>query len=587
VWDQLNDASGTATGIQQFWDRVAFTTLQKSVYDPNNDAVMAVNDLSGSGRHQAILDSRHRPAASHHAKSVILKNGAGLVAYVGGIDIHSNRTNGGLHTDHAPGEFYHDIQCKIEGPAARDVLRTFISRWNDHPLSDSPSDPYNGKTADMQCLDLGFQAPGHAVPLDSTDDRVGGTCLAQIARTFGNCSGMVGVDRPHGNRFRTNDGYAFAPQGEFGVEAAVLTAIKRARKYIYIEDQYLGNLKVATAVADKIKEHKDRGERFFVYIVTPDMPRYEVDVLQALNQIEAVQVIYRTMTSLAPSITGPIGAILEAAAQKQLPIDRVLVDQSWAYLQNRWQDILGSVDPAREHWQMFCLRLPSFDPVVATNLGNVARQLGLYSTLVPIEDRRIYVHTKTVIVDDVWAMIGSANMNVRSYTMDTEIACCFIDGAVDDRGRRVAVRRYRQLLWAEHLDMRTTDPRLDLDPEDPKMTQLWTSRTTDADPKDYAIGLAPHGSRVYVWPRRDAVAANFPPVVTWTKNNQSVEVLGVTQLPQYWWVVEEYGKATWGANCSMLRPPAIGSADPRFAFDGQTGEAYKAFDLQLHSDCSN
>lgn len=590
VWEKLNDSGATATGVQQFWERVAFpTVLDKSTYDPNDDAVKAVNGLTGSGRHQAILDSRLRPAASHHAKSVIVKNGAGLAAYVGGIDVHLNRTNSASHIDHAPGEFYHDVQCKIEGPAARDVLRTFISRWNDHPLSDSTDDPYNGKTADMQCLDLGFLSPGHSVPLDSSDDRQGGTCLAQIARTFGNCSGMVGVDRPHGNRFRTNDGYAFAPQGEFGIEAAVLTAIKRARRFIYIEDQYLGNLKVATAVADKIKEHKDRGERFFVYIVTPDMPKYSVDVVQGLLNLQAVQVVYRTISAVAPVTAALVGAVLEAALEANAPIDHVVFEQPWAYTQNRWQDILGSVDPDHKYWQMFCLRLPSFDRVVPSPFGTVARKLGFMSTVAPIEDRRIYVHTKTVIVDDVWAMIGSANMNVRSYTMDTEITCGFIDGAVDDRGRRVAVRQYRQQLWAEHLGMRITDPALDLDPEDPKMTDRWTGCKDDLDPAGYSVGFQPHGARIYVWPRRDAVAANVPPVVTWYKDDEDhlVNVLGVTQLPQYWWVVEEYGKAAWAADCSMLRPPAIGSADPRFAFDGQTGEAYKAFDLKLHSDCSN
>jgi hypothetical protein len=123
------------------------------------------------------------------------------------------------------------------------------------------------------------------------------------------------------------------------------------------------------------------------------------------------------------------------------------------------------------------------------------------------------------------------------------------------------------------------------------MIQRWTTvqgqPATDADPAGYSIGLAPHGSRVYVWPTRDAVSAGFPPVVTWSRDGQAVQVLGVTQLPQYWWVLEEYGKADWAPDCSILRPPVIGNADPRFAFDGQSGEAYKAFNLQPHSPCPN
>ena len=61
------------------------------------------------------------------------------------------------------------------------------------------------------------------------------------------------------------------------------------------------------------------------------------------------------------------------------------------------------------------------------------------------------MHSKVVIVDDVWATIGSANMNVRSYTSDTEVNCCFVDGRIDQHGSRVSVRDLRRALWAEHL----------------------------------------------------------------------------------------------------------------------------------------
>src|SRR5712691_8679976 len=47
--------------------------------------------------------------------------------------------------------------------------------------------------------------------------------------------------------------------------------------------------------------------------------------------------------------------------------------------------------------------------------------------------RPIYVHAKVCIVDDVWAAIGSDNLNRRSWTHDSEISCAIIDPLLDDR----------------------------------------------------------------------------------------------------------------------------------------------------------
>ena len=54
-------------------------------------------------------------------------------------------------------------------------------------------------------------------------------------------------------------------------------------------------------------------------------------------------------------------------------------------------------------------------------------------------DRRtpIYVHAKVCIVDDVWLMIGSDNLNRRSWTHDSEMSCAVID---DPAGRARAPR---------------------------------------------------------------------------------------------------------------------------------------------------
>ncbi|MGI8666539.1 MAG: phospholipase D family protein [Jatrophihabitans sp.] len=74
----------------------------------------------------------------------------------------------------------------------------------------------------------------------------------------------------------------------------------------------------------------------------------------------------------------------------------------------------------------------------------------------------VYVHAKVGIVDDVWASVGSDNINRRSWTHDSELSCAVIDEAPDARepstidalgsGARSFARRLRLELAAEHLD---------------------------------------------------------------------------------------------------------------------------------------
>ena len=73
----------------------------------------------------------------------------------------------------------------------------------------------------------------------------------------------------------------------------------------------------------------------------------------------------------------------------------------------------------------------------------------------------IYVHSKVCIVDDVWMIVGSDNLNIRSWTNDSELSCAVIDERRDERhpadpgslgdGARVLARETRLRLWCEHL----------------------------------------------------------------------------------------------------------------------------------------
>ncbi len=84
----------------------------------------------------------------------------------------------------------------------------------------------------------------------------------------------------------------------------------------------------------------------------------------------------------------------------------------------------------------------------------------------------VYVHAKACVVDDVWATIGSDNVNRRSWTHDSELTCAVFDEALDEReprhpdgfgdGARCFARNLRLELAREHLARPADDDLADL-----------------------------------------------------------------------------------------------------------------------------
>jgi phosphatidylserine/phosphatidylglycerophosphate/cardiolipin synthase-like enzyme len=92
------------------------------------------------------------------------------------------------------------------------------------------------------------------------------------------------------------------------------------------------------------------------------------------------------------------------------------------------------------------------------------------------ESTAVYVHAKVVVVDDVWAMIGSDNLNRRSWSHDSELSIGVLDAERDTRqpadpaglgdGARAFARDLRLQLWREHLDRDAGDLADLVDPAD-------------------------------------------------------------------------------------------------------------------------
>lgn len=103
--------------------------------------------------------------------------------------------------------------------------------------------------------------------------------------------------------------------------------------------------------------------------------------------------------------------------------------------------------------------------------------------------RPIYVHGKVAIVDDVWATVGSANLNNRGMSDDTEMSVATLDTGL--------AQHLRILLWSEHLGLASDDDLLlaqrylgglpQLPEETARAREIWNSlQETLSDP---AVGF--------------------------------------------------------------------------------------------------
>lgn len=355
-----------------------------------------------------------------------------------------------LNPDLQPRMPWQDVHCKIEGPAASDLLRNFVLRWNcvSKVKLKLPKPPSEYKRAGNASIQVLRSAPSKQVGMESEQNDLN-----------------------------------IAAGTQQDIHVAMQNIIAKARRFIYIENQFFvsdfgeiggeieqlspaaqfiktgispigdGTLKVVRALAEGPVDQLPRNlilksllarfkevilddikkPKFHLYMTLPVHPEGSV-----LDPSIAVQVYY-TMQTLVFGSHSLINGLKRLIKARELKDKK---DSNFLRVIN---------DPKNKEHESVDVE-QCYEYVTLLNLRNWAHLKGNYVT------EQIYIHSKLMIVDDRFAILGSANVNDRSMLgeRDSELAVLIMDedvGRADINGKgsnqpiRVFAHDLRTKIW--------------------------------------------------------------------------------------------------------------------------------------------
>jgi phospholipase D1/2 len=515
------------------WDHTGLTTPVASIGAPDNqnddgddvlDAIAAAIKFPNNKRPANMLwrmSSRTGVGFSHHQKFVVMDADGGngrrvIKAFFGGLDLTKGRFDfqespfvpppatqpfglrisaGGAASDDwynpefgdqiaMPRQSWQDFYANIVGPSAWDVVREFVGRWNRLSGSLNPFTLGNGDISQAQrkqVIDKFLSLFDKAKFVQDAEPH-GGPFTARVVRSMvrQDWGRLLNTDTAPNSDLVTEsttlDGkkrteFEWVVNGNFERSIAVSYehAIRNADRFIYIETQYLigsGDRwkpqpratvanQIPALVVDKIKQRIELDRDFHAYLVIPMFPEGNPlgSVAPAQRSFE-----FKTMRFMAQ-------AVFEAANAKN----------------KDWRDFLSFYFLAR--WT------PLNPPLVVRAAGSRRARV--------LSNRRyqLYVHSKLMIVDDQFAILGSANLNERSLAGNRDSEICLSLRA--DEGKLGEVRQVigdlRRATWDRHLEG-ITIPDRDT-PEKPSCSRAMRAAGI-TNWQDMAQGLRPNKSHL-------------------------------------------------------------------------------------------
>ncbi|KAG6554629.1 hypothetical protein Mapa_003647 [Marchantia paleacea] len=449
VWDDRTSIA-FRKGFMNTHDEETFLYFQNT----NVNCILCPRNLDSS---LSVYQSLQGVAIfSHHQKTLIVdaphpgghENGQRrILSMVGGLDLCNGRydtqhhplfrTLHDIHKDDfhqpnfptamiengGPREPWHDIHAQVEGEIAWDVLYNFEQRWRKQAGSNN-----------LEKLLPIVRTDDMDPPCPVTAEGDPESWNVQLFRSID--SGAV--DFPESPDEAARAGLVSGKDIviDRSIQDAYINAIRRARDYIYIENQYfLGSSfawddrrdvgafhLIPMEIALKIVSKIEAGERFTVYVVIPMWPEGDPDI-------------------------GPVQYILDWQHSTMQMMYKFIAQALHA---------VGSEETPKDYLTFLCLG--NRETYKEGEFKQVNKPLAGSKYQRSQDSRRfmIYVHSKMMIVDDEYIIVGSANINERSMngSRDTEIAF----GAYQPH--RIAgmqglphgeVHGFRMALWYEHM----------------------------------------------------------------------------------------------------------------------------------------
>ncbi len=388
---------------------------------------------------KAMLNIIGHTAGAVHSKLVVIGNDTEAIGFTGGLDFEEGRW---AHPQHPLLETWHDVVAQVEGPAVQALFDWFKDMWWENIQRPVRKFLFEGKKMPH------FLAGTPVLPARKLPTTAKGKHHVQSLRT------VPQFKYRWYNCLPENKKISFAKDGIFEVKTALRNAILSASTYIYIEDQAFWSWEIMMWVRAAIKPRPN----LRVILLTPggadpNDPQFSDallcnainhGLLEGLTASQRKQIrMYRRMGDQIP-----VAMILIDNVTPQGTLSNLTVTIQSADLQKIAAALGHGSCLIRQGMNKFQIVKTGVDQtngkVVFTvkNLtGNIQPATGLAFFLLYVG---VVVHSKTTLVDDHWAIIGSANITRRSLYTDLEHCVSFLDE--DD----VLVKEYRKKLWSDH-----------------------------------------------------------------------------------------------------------------------------------------